>query len=267
MHPPKTIRLVYPAVSPAAEAYVFALILSTFPVGSVHRLGGWTQTSETPSPLCRQQLEEQRRLLRGLCFNCGGGHWSKDCTSPSRGVEYACPACRQRILITSRGASVESPRAAAAPSAPSRAPPPPPPPTAAVGRSAIAPQRGQKRKREGGACKAGQQVLAMGHRYTALSWHLGNANPPKGACQKARLRCAANAIELDGGHCRSLEQGGYVAAPPAVPRSLTGPRARLGCAWAQTEVEGIRIRRPVDGQLEARLSQVLFRVTDLQTLL
>ncbi len=157
VHPPKTIRLVYPAVSPAAEAYVFMLMLSAFPVGSVHRLGGWPQTSVTPSPLCRQQFEEQRRLLRGLCVNCGGGHRSKDFTSPSRGVEYACPACRQRMLITSRGASVDCPRAAALPPAPSRAPPPPPPPTAAVGPTPIPPQPGPQRTPAGGARNPGHQ--------------------------------------------------------------------------------------------------------------
>jgi hypothetical protein len=130
--------------------------------------------------------------------------------------------------------------------------------------SAAATRRGSTRA---GPAKLGSRSWQWAIATPALSWHLGNANPPRGACQNARLRCAANAIELDGGHCRSLEQGGYVAAPPAVLRNLTGPRARLGCVWAQTEVAGIRIRRPVDGKFEARLSQVLSRVTDLQTLL
>ena len=63
-------------------------VLSTFPSGSIHRLGGWTQTSVTPSPLCRQEFEEQRRLLRNLCFRCGGSHFANTCSKSIRGVEY-----------------------------------------------------------------------------------------------------------------------------------------------------------------------------------
>ena len=76
------------------------------PAESIHRLGGWTQTSVNPSPLCRQQYEEQRRLLRNSCFKCGGKHWAKNCPKAVQGVEYKCPCCQAKILISSRGQSV-----------------------------------------------------------------------------------------------------------------------------------------------------------------
>ena len=103
---PKRIILVWPVRHAAAEAYVFALLLSTFPAASIDRLGGWTQTSVRPSPLCRQQFEEQRRCLRSLCFRCGGRHFASACEKPVQGVQYKCPNCDCALLISSRGQSV-----------------------------------------------------------------------------------------------------------------------------------------------------------------
>ena len=94
-------------------------VLSTFPSGSIHRLGGWTQTSVTPSPLCRQEFEEQRRLLRNLCFRCGGSHFASTCSKSIRGVEYKCPSCSSRLMISSRGQSVSVQKATRQPAEPS----------------------------------------------------------------------------------------------------------------------------------------------------
>ena len=107
-HAPKDILMVWPVAHAAAEAYVFSAMLSGMPGGSVHRLGGWTQTSVKPSPLCRQQYEEHRRLLCNLCFKCGGRHMAKNCPKAVQGVEYRCPSCQGKIMISSRGQSVVS---------------------------------------------------------------------------------------------------------------------------------------------------------------
>jgi hypothetical protein len=105
-HKPKEVLGIWTVQHSAAEGYVFLLLLATMGAGSVHRLGGFTQTSVSPSPLCRQQYEEQRRLMRNLCFRCGGNHWAKDCQRALQGIEYRCLACKEQILITSRGQSV-----------------------------------------------------------------------------------------------------------------------------------------------------------------
>ena len=112
--------------------------------------------------------------------------------------------------------------------------------------------------------RGGKQVEALGERYTALSWYLGVANPTPKSVKRAKTSCSQQALELKGCHCRSLEQQGFVVTPPAEPRSLTGDRVRLGSNWVDTELQGVRIRRPVDGELQSRLSQVLFRTADLQ---
>ena len=104
----------------------------------------------------------------------------------------------------------------------------------------------------------------MGARFCALSWYLGVANPTPKQVREAKMAGAEHALELKGGHCRKLAQEGFVAAPPAVPKSLTGTRQRLGSDWANTMVDGLQVRRPVGGELQCRLSQVLFRVSDLQ---
>ena len=56
-------------------------------------------------------------------------------------------------------------------------------------------------------------------------------------------------------------------APPGVLRSLTGERTRLGQNFVDTELEGFKVRGPVDGVLHMRLSQVLFLVSDLERVL
>ena len=79
----------------------------------------------------------------------------------------------------------------------------------------------------------------------------------------ARTQCGENALELQGCHTRGLDAAGFAAVPPAKPESLTGDRARLGTTFVDTELEGVRIRRN-GGKLKHRLSQVIFRVSDLR---
>ena len=79
----------------------------------------------------------------------------------------------------------------------------------------------------------------------------------------ARTLCGENALELQGWHTRGLDAAGFAAAPPAKPKSLTGDRARLGTTFVDAELEGVRMRRDA-GKLKRRLSQVIFRVSDLR---
>eukprot|EP00973_Karenia_brevis_P096339 12431497-Karenia_brevis.AAC.1 len=51
-------------------------------------------------------FEQERRLLRQLCFNCGEKKcWATSCTKPLEGVPYTCPHCDGKVIITSRGQS------------------------------------------------------------------------------------------------------------------------------------------------------------------
>jgi hypothetical protein len=281
-HRPQSILFCWPAANRAVEGYVFLALLAQLPPGSVRRLGGWTQTSTNPSPISKLVYEQERRCMLGQCFNCGSkAHFASKCPKATETAKYKCQTCSGDVLISSRGASsaggdssgssgsgnghgkavaVQAPAApapvAAQVSAGTR--------RALAAEPAAASAAGQRgRKRKAPTERAGKQVLALGECYSALSWHAGTGNPSPSLCAKVRRLCSASALELQGGHCRSLDSGGFVAAPPLVPRSLTGDRARLGSVWVNTEVHGIQIRRALNGELQQRLSQVLFRVPDL----
>ena len=166
-HAPKMLHLVWPAVNTAVEGYVFLALLSTLPKGNVHKLGGWTQTSTEVSPLNRMIYEQERRLMRGLCFNCGGGHWASSCDRPLEGVNYKCQSCSGNIVITSRGQSLPlkllPPR-----SEPQKRPAPSNThvgePVAKAPRITTQPGR------------SSNVVVVCGRRYSTLSWFLGKAN-------------------------------------------------------------------------------------------
>ena len=70
-HKPCAIRLAWPVTDTAGEAYVYMAMLRRMKAGTVHKLGGWVQTSIKPSPLQRLVLEQQRRQAQNVCFNCG----------------------------------------------------------------------------------------------------------------------------------------------------------------------------------------------------
>ena len=262
---PTSVLLVWPVVSLAAEAYVYYAFLSRMPAQRLNDLGGWVQTSSRMSPLASMVHEESRRQLRGLCFNCGSNqHYARACKAPLHGRTYKCPeaGCGASILVSSRGQSEVQP--------------PPPPPQTAVPKAIAAPKaiavmpaniassENSRVKRRKLSERGGREVLIMGERYTALSWFLNVANPTPKHVKLARGACAAHAIELKGVHVRNLDQSGFVAVPPATPRSLSGSRRRLGCDFVNADLDGALIRRPLDGRLRCRLSQVLFRVSDLQ---
>jgi hypothetical protein len=234
-------------------------------------LGGFTQTSSKPSRLDCLLAEQARRGMNELCFNCGqrrfaGEHLRlRKCPFDLRGVEYECPApaCKGKLLVTSRG------HAERVPEPPARAAAPNPEPSIARKRPApIAAVAQPPRKAAKRSSHSGVRVSVCKRDYTSLSWFLNDANPSKKACAAAKKHCADGAIELEGGHVRALAGSAYAKAPPARPKPLCcvsggGERTRMGDDPVETEVSGLILQRVQDGRLTRRLSQVLFPVDAL----
>ena len=151
---------------------MFLALLNVLPKGSIHKLGGWTQTSTRVSPLSDMVFEQERRLMRQLCFNCGGNHWSKSCPKTLQGVTYRCDHCKCSILITSRG---QSDMGTSAPAPPAPAPPAPAPPAPAAkaapkrqaSAEALAPPAAKRLRVQQKTCMT---VQVCGHKYTTLSF-------------------------------------------------------------------------------------------------
>ena len=274
-HPPQELHMVWPATSTAVESYIFHLLLSTLPPGCVNQLGGWTQTSTNVSPLSSMVYEQERRLLRGACFNCGGSHFAASCPKPLEGVKYTCPGCANQLLISSRGQSVVAGAVAGAGSAKAKAAPLPPKPlapqpTKRAAASSSASEPAAKVARVGeGSQMSGKVVHVCGKAYTSLSWFLGNPNPGPSLCEKARASCKTHALELDGGDARTLALQGFCAQPPLKPKDLLPDRQRLPSEWSDTACKSIRANKAVklrkaQQSLDARLSKVLWLVSDLE---
>ena len=105
-HKPLDVVLVLPAKTRAAEALVYAaLVEMQTSQKKCELVGGWTQTSPRPSPLCCLLIKETKRNLDRECFRCGGDHFAKNCTSkllqPS--CWYPCKKCGEKLFLTSRG--------------------------------------------------------------------------------------------------------------------------------------------------------------------
>ena len=279
VHRPRSVLLVWPAVSTAVEAYVYYAFLARMGSSATRAkqfaLGGWVQTSSTLSPVATMVQEEARRQLRQECFNCGSrDHYASRCKAPLNGCTYKCPAtgCKTCILVTSRGqtpqvssspasvpgasAAVSGSRAVPASSGTKRG--------AASSGPGVAPLLPVSKKQKLGSCNGGKEVLAMGEKYASLSWYLCNLDPTTKQINVARRSCSEHALELQGGHTRALNAAGFAAVPPIRPRSFTGDRTRLGPQFVASALKGVKVRRADDGGVSCRLSQVLFRVADLQ---
>ena len=282
-HRPTEVLGVWTVMHTAAEGYIFSLVLATMGPNCLHRLGGFTQTSVTPSPLCKQQFEEQRRLLRNLCFRCGGNHWAKNCSKEVQGVEYKCPSCRGSILISSRGQSVMTSHGSIQEGQQSRVPCssgarsfPAHPQISLVDRSVNVPlMQPVKRTLETASSSPpakvakrsdheGKSVLVCGQKYAGVSWFTGRANPPPKFCARAKATCKA--IELTGGDLRSLVQHGYAGQRP---KEILPGRERLSTSWVETDIVcdrsklQVRLVRP-DYEPVLSLRQCLFLVADLE---
>ena len=92
---PAELLLFWPAACAAVESYVFSALLACQPARQLSRLGGWTQTSSSPSAHACMVFEEQRRALRGDCFNCGGSHYAARCER-IRGAHTRAPNAGRR---------------------------------------------------------------------------------------------------------------------------------------------------------------------------
>ena len=111
-------------------------------------------------------------------------------------------------------------------------------------------------------------VSVCGQFYTSLAWYFLKDNPSNSYCVRARKKCSANALVLEGGHTRSVKD--FAGAGDRAPRPLCNIKAdgvwkvreRLGEAIVQTEVVGVKVGRAKQ-PLVARLSQVLWLVSDL----
>lgn len=264
-HKPSSVLMVWPAAGPAVEAYVFYALLAGLPANSVHRLGGWTQTSARVAPLPRLLFEQDRRLLNSSCFNCGGSrHVAQECTMPLAGALYKCNRCGEDVTITARGQSTPRPSLAQQQASPK--------PT--LPEAVPAARVGQKRRGDGRAAKPASKrfrpasprvcrVLKLcGELYSPLSWYLGTKNPSPSLTARATANCSQRAVELDGGHSRALE--GFAGDASGELKPVTGDRQRLGSAFVKCEVASVRLRRAPGGIITKRLSQVLFVVSDLQ---
>lgn len=284
-HSPKSLHLLWPAQNTAVEGYVFLALLGTMHANNVHRVGGWTQTSTSPSPLSNMVFEQQRKLLRGLCFNCGGAHWASACPKAVQGLNYKCPHCSKGIVVSSRGQSVVGGRsvispspASASASVPASAQAPLPlsmlTPASSVSvaqkRSAPAPTASPERpmKAHRASTNAGKVVSVCGRLYTSISWYLGKPNPSQSHCSAVKAVCTP--LELRGGDLRTLAGQGFAVAPPLRPKPLLAGRVRLPSAWLETGVQCDRsvleVRKAGDNS-KTSLRQCLWLLEDLETVL
>lgn len=271
---PKTLHMVWPAANTAVEGYVFLALLSCRPAGNIEKLGGWSQTSARVSPLCAMVFEQQRRLMRQLCYNCGGSHWASSCPKALEGVTYKCQTCSSNIVITSRGQSqVAGPQAAPR----SQAPPPPKmmpaqevkPQKRAAPRAPSAGPAPKVPKLSVKPGSAGHVVSACSRQYTALSWFLGKPNPSPSICARVREQCGARALELDNGDARTLALQGFSASPPKHPKDLLPNRTRLPSSWVETACSAVRKGtavkvRKAAAPLTRKGNQILWLHEDLQ---
>jgi hypothetical protein len=206
-------------------------------------------------------FEQDRRLMMGSCFNCGGNrHGADQCTSPLAGAAYKCNRCCKEILITARGQSVSRPqtqtRSLPQPTLPEMLP-------RACGRKRAAERGGPTSKRPRGTAQRARRVLKIcGKYYSPLSWLLGVKNPSPSLTRRAKEHCSDRAIELDGGHVRALQ--GYAGTAKEELQSVSGNRERLGTVFVNSVVPKVRFRRVVAGNIARRLSQVLFLLGDLE---
>lgn len=251
--PPREILLVFPAVNRAVEAYAYFALLAEYSASSVFRLGGWSQTSTSLSPLTAMMAERDRRLLTNHCLNCGGNHFAKDCKAQPDGRDYKCGVCTGTVRICNNGASVttqplRAPELSATLSSAKR-PADVAPPSPAPMKVAKVPPRNM-------------HVLVCGVQYTTLAWHLGRPNPTPKEVALVKQSCSECRLELSNGDSKTLQARGYVG------HELLPGRERLLAVWmdsacmALKDDGAVKIRKP--GGVATGCRQVLWRLSDLQ---
>ena len=97
-------------VGPEIEGTVFnSIIRKMDPKKNPHvfsLLGGWTQVGTKVTPLRRLCLEQDRRMMSGLCLSCGSDdHVAESCSSPDNSCVYVCSHCSGKIKVNAAGFS------------------------------------------------------------------------------------------------------------------------------------------------------------------
>lgn len=281
-HKPLDVVLVLPAKTRAAEAFVYAaLVEMQTSQKKCELVGGWTQTSPRPSPLCCLLIKETKRNLDRECFKCGGDHFAKNCTSKllQPTCWYPCKNCGEKLYLTSRG---QTPKPKAGDdSFLSCERGDPQPDQQAVSSNSGSAGTGNKRKAEeqqggsastasvgrvGGAEGQEQQQGATagagdsasreptrkrmrkflkakvcGKTYTTVSWFFGVQNPSPSRADKTREHCLRRALELQRGDAKTLKGQDFAHAER--PKDLLPGRTNLPTNWTDTACESAYSRR------------------------
>ena len=287
---PKRVLLVWPVRHAAAEAYLFALLLSTLPAGS---LSVWVAG---PRPQCgrHRSAASHSRSSVGVCAACvldvGAStlRWTatnqcRECSTSalvaivlfsSAAVVNRCWRMRReprrpRHCGTTRSLPAGASTLSQPPLAQIRPATAPPPPRVGA-QPRCDPPCLQRVERPAKVAKtsahAGKRVSICGREYTALSWYLGVPNPSKPDCRKVG-ECVA--VELDGGDLRTSVAEGYAVAPPQRPKPLLPGRERLATSWIDTGICTdkkviVHVRRQGEVRVKS-LRQSLFLVSDLES--
>ena len=167
------VAYVMPVTHRAAEAYVYYVLLDTLPAKSISKIGWWTQTSTSLSPLAMLLCQEARRNVAGACFTCGSKtHFAHECKSVPQVAHYPCKQCHNAIGVSARG---QTPPASA-----TTAPTPPlhaaiaHAPSALAAAASVEPAPKRRRVSCASSCL---RVRVCGVAYTTLAWYLGETNP------------------------------------------------------------------------------------------
>ena len=213
------------------------------PAHSSHLLGGWTQTSSAPNPLCRLLVEEGRRNLTSRCFKCGGDHWASRCNKPSSSCPYNCASCGAVLQITSRGQSVSQALELHRPS------------TDGSGRaspchelvipdSEVSPDEAKLKRFD---C-----VQISGKLYAFLGTIFSDANSHSHLCRRAISKCASNAVEMSKGDFKTLLSQGFAKPHPRRGVDLLPAGAPLTSKWRNSCSQSVKST----GHLKLRLKPV-----------
>ena len=266
------VAYVMPAKNRAAEAYVYYALLAHVPAKSIEKIGGWTQTSTSLSPLAKLLCQEARRNVSGACFICGSKeHFAYECKSSPLVALYPCRQCHNVIKVTARGqtpagtttvaSSADTVQASNASEATASAEPP------------------AKRRRVSRASSC-LRVRVCGVSYTTLAWYLGNACPNRHQRKNVADACMEKAVEMEGGDAKTLQAQAFAKAPPGFGKEMLPGRVYLPHSWVESACASIRsshtkgkqgaekveLRRAEAGGRDS-CRNVLWRLEDLERVL
>ena len=261
---PVCIEFIWPAVSPAVEAYVYYALLERLGADAAAkgRIGGWTQTQATPDNFGKLVIERDRRMLVGCCLGCGGSHKARSCKTVPDTSPLTCRHCNANLKVSSRGfvIGVDAPRQSSDQSG-----------TPANSRTALAPVAV---KRSAPAPTPGivpsvtppcKRVKVCGQDYTTLHWFCGKQPGPR--VREAVLKsCGRNALVLQNGDSKSLEKAGFAGprGKELLPGRVLLPSSPKDTACSSVR-SGIALQIHKPGEAEAGRGH-LWLVSDLESI-